>query len=239
MHTACSSSSQLWVGGGGASASVHAKIHPRCGPGDPLVLAWRHPLGVDLDTLPQARPLNFPLGVGLETPQARPLKLPLGVGLKPPRPVPSSSPLVWTWRHPQVWAWRPPKVLAWRPPKARPLNFPPGCGPGDPPRPDPSTSHCCGAGDPLRPDPSSSLLGVGLETPRCEPADTPKVWARRPPRPDHSTSPLGVGLETPPPGQTPQTPPCVGMETCKACRIPPERHAGISPCVNRMPDIHV
>ena len=25
---------------------------------------------------------------------------------------------------PQVWAWRPP-------PKARPLNFPPGCGPGN------------------------------------------------------------------------------------------------------------
>ena len=25
----------------------------------------------------------------------------------------------------------PPKVWAWRPPQARPLNFPPGCGPGD------------------------------------------------------------------------------------------------------------
>ena len=25
----------------------------------------------------------------------------------------------------------PPHVWAWRPPQARPLNFPPGCGPGD------------------------------------------------------------------------------------------------------------
>ena len=25
----------------------------------------------------------------------------------------------------------PPGVWAWRPPQARPLNFPPGCGPGD------------------------------------------------------------------------------------------------------------
>ena len=50
-----------------------------------------------------------PLGVGLETPQVwawRPL----------PRPDPSTSPLV--------------VVLETSP--ARPLNFPPGCGPGDP-----------------------------------------------------------------------------------------------------------
>ena len=26
----------------------------------------------------------------------------------------------------------PPWVWAWRPPMARPLNIPPGCGPGDP-----------------------------------------------------------------------------------------------------------
>ena len=34
---------------------------------------------------------------------------------------------------PWVWAWRtPPGVgLAWKPPEARPLNFPPGCGPGN------------------------------------------------------------------------------------------------------------
>ena len=53
---------------------------PRCGPGDPRpdpstsppwVWAWR-PC--------QARPLNFPLGVGLKTPQARPLNFPPGCG---------------------------------------------------------------------------------------------------------------------------------------------------------------
>ena len=32
--------------------------------------------------------------------------------------------------YPQVWAWRSPRVWAWRPPQARPLNLPPGCGPG-------------------------------------------------------------------------------------------------------------
>ena len=99
MHTTRSSNRQLW--GGGGSASVHAGIHPpgmgletpklwawrppavdletpQCGPGDPpgmgletsgqtpqpppWVWAWRPPL---------ARPLNFPLSVGLQTPQAR------------------------------------------------------------------------------------------------------------------------------------------------------------------------
>ena len=58
----------------------------------------------------------------------------------------------------------------------------PGCGPGDPPRPDPSTSP----------------LGVGLETP---PGQTPQLLpgcgpGDPPPRPDPLTSPLGVGLET-------------------------------------------
>ena len=48
-------------------------------------------------------------------------------------------PWVWAWRPPvvgletpQVWAWRPP-TLGCGPgdPPARPLNFPPGCGPGN------------------------------------------------------------------------------------------------------------
>ena len=46
-----------------------------------------------------------------------------------------------------------PLVWAWRPLLARPLNLLPGCGPGDP----------------LRPDPSTSPLGVGLETPPARP----------------------------------------------------------------------
>ena len=60
------------------------------------------------------------------------------------------------------------------------LGCPPyGCGPGDPPRPDPSTSPWvwawrCPPGVGL-----TSLLGVGLENPPS-------------PRPDPSTSPLGV-----------------------------------------------
>ena len=53
----------------------------------PQVWAWA-PLGVGLDTPlpdPPARPLNIPhLGVGLETPLARPLNTPLGVGLETP-----------------------------------------------------------------------------------------------------------------------------------------------------------
>ena len=43
---------------------------------------------------------------------------------------------------------RPPPDVGLETPQARPLNFPTGCGPGDPPRPDPSTSP----------------LGMGLET---------------------------------------------------------------------------
>ena len=34
---------------------------------------------------------------------------------------------------PQCMLGYPLQVWAWRPPLARPLNFPPGCGPGDPP----------------------------------------------------------------------------------------------------------
>ena len=90
MRTSRSSSRR-----GGGCASVHARIHhPGCGPGDPLsrgvglkttpppppcgprdtplVLGWRHP---------QARPLNFPLGVGHGIPLlARPLNFPSECG---------------------------------------------------------------------------------------------------------------------------------------------------------------
>ena len=41
----------------------------------------------------------------------------MGVGLETPLPGQTSQ--------------LPPWVWAWRPPRARPLNFPPGCGPGD------------------------------------------------------------------------------------------------------------
>ena len=74
---------------------------------------------------------------------------PPGVGLE-------THPQVWAWRPPWEWAWRPPRYGPGAPPpgcvsgnpQARPLNFPLGCGPGDPPKPDLST-----------PPP-----GVGLET---------------------------------------------------------------------------
>ena len=72
MRTACSSSRLL---GGGVSASVHAGIPPPLGVGletpwvwawrTPWVWAWRPPwCGPGA---PQARPLDFPLGVSLET----------------------------------------------------------------------------------------------------------------------------------------------------------------------------
>ena len=59
---------------------------------------------------------------------------PPGVGLETPQPDPPNLP-------PWEWAWRPS-------PGQIPLNFPLGCGPGDPPSQIPSTSS----------------LGVGLET---------------------------------------------------------------------------
>ena len=72
--------------------------------GAPQVWACRcPPLGVGLETPP---------GVGLETPAC------LGVGLENPQPDPSTSPL-------GVGLETPP------PPQTRPLNLPPGCGPGD------------------------------------------------------------------------------------------------------------
>ena len=42
----------------------------------------------------------------------------------------------------------PPWLWAWRPPQVRPLNFPPGCGPGDPPQARPlNFPPGCGPGD--------------------------------------------------------------------------------------------
>ena len=69
---------------------------------------------------------------------------PLGVGLETPK-VWASRPLVWAWRPPgvdlqtpQVWTWRPPRhgpvelpSVGLETHQARPLNFPPGCGPGN------------------------------------------------------------------------------------------------------------
>ena len=85
---------------------------------------------------------------------------------------------------PWVWAWRPPPgvglerlppVWAWRLPQARPLNFPPGCGPGE-----------------TSPPPVWTW-----RLPQARPLNFPPwVWAWRPPRQDPSTSPLSVGLET-------------------------------------------
>ena len=93
------------VSGGGVSASVHAGIHTPPGPGPghpPWALAWTPPLGLGLDTTPQAwthphpRALAWtpPLGLGLDTTprQARThpplpglgLDTPLGLGLDTP-----------------------------------------------------------------------------------------------------------------------------------------------------------
>ena len=58
---------------------------------------------------------DIPLGVGLETPPGHTPQLPPWCGPRDPlRPDLSTSPFVWAWRQPQ----------------ARPLNFPPGYGPG-------------------------------------------------------------------------------------------------------------
>ena len=110
MCATCSSSRLI----GGGSASVHARIPPRCGPGDRPSLGSGDSPGVGLET---------PLGVGLETPRCGPGDPP---GCRP--------------GDPQVWAWRPPRPDPSTSPlgvgletlQTRPLNFPPGCGPADP-----------------------------------------------------------------------------------------------------------
>ena len=105
----------------GVSASVHAGIHPLglgtprpghpprygsrdlptgCGPGDAPARPVNLPLGVGLEIPPWPDPSTPPpLGVGLETPPGQtPQPTPLGVGLETPLPL------------------------------ARPLNAPPGVG---------------------------------------------------------------------------------------------------------------
>ena len=49
----------------------------------------------------------------------------------------------------------------------------PGCGPGDPPRPDPSTFPRMWAWRPPRPDLATSPLYVGVETPQARPLNSP------------------------------------------------------------------
>ena len=97
--------SSLWV------------THNRCGPGDiPQVWAWRPP------------------GCGPGDPPHQTPQLPPWVwAWRPPRPDHSTSPWVWAWRPFQP---RPQNFplgvgLETPPPRARPLNLPPGCGPGD------------------------------------------------------------------------------------------------------------
>ena len=147
---------------------------PWCGPGDPpgqtpqlppWVWAWR--------PLP-ARPLNFPPGCGPADPSQPDTSTSLlDVGLDTPRcwldPLarPLNLPLVWAWRSPWPDPSTSPWVWACRLLPGRHLNFPTGCGPGYPPKPDPSN---------LPP------LGVGLETlPWPDPSTSPWVWAGDPP----------------------------------------------------------
>ena len=156
MHTTCSSSlSACWD--------------------TPQVWAWK--------SLP-TRPLNLPLGVGLDAPQPDPSTSPLGVSLETPQPDPSTPPWVWAWRSPQpdpstsLWVW------VWRLDLQPDYSTPPGCGPGDPPSQTPQPPSGCGPGD--------STSSQTLQPP-------PWVWAwRLNLQPDPSTSPLGVGLETHP-----------------------------------------
>ena len=134
---------------------MHAGIHtPGCGPGDapwvwdwrppsPWVWAWRPPL------VWVWRPQHP--GVGLETPPPR-----CGSEDPPPRCGPGGCPQARPLNFPWVWAWRPPRpdsstfpwVWGWRPPlQARPLNFPSGCGAGDPPSGQTPQPPWCGPGD--------------------------------------------------------------------------------------------
>ena len=86
-----------WGEGVCLSACWDTHHSPGCEPGDP----------------PPARPLNLPLGVGLETPWPDPSTSLLGVGLETPQPDLSTSPL---------------GVGLETPPLARPLNLPLGVG---------------------------------------------------------------------------------------------------------------
>ena len=88
-----------------------------------------------------------------------------------------TSPQVWVWRHPPwVWNWRPHQPdpstsplsvdLENPPPPIRPLNFPHGCGPGEPP---------------AQPDPSTFLLGVWAWRPaRHAGIPPPPPWTHAP-----------------------------------------------------------
>ena len=113
------------------SAYVHAEIHPPgYGPGANPKCGSEDPLGVGLETPPECGPGDPQVWAG--DPQCEPGD-PLGVGM-------GTHQLAGKER--ETGRPRPSGLLA------RSLNYPPGCGPGDPPRPDPLTS----------------LLGVCLET---------------------------------------------------------------------------
>ena len=79
--------------------------------------------------------------------------IPPGPG-DPPRCVPGDPPGQTPQPPPWVWAWRPPwpdpptSPLCLETPLARPLNLPPGCGPGDPPARHPNLPSGCAPGDP-------------------------------------------------------------------------------------------
>ena len=94
----------------GGSASVHAGIPPGCVPGDPRRCGPGDPLP----------------SVGLQTPQMW--------ACRPPRCGPGDPPWVWAWRPPRPDHSTSTLGVGLETPQARPLSFPPGCGPEDPPQ---------------------------------------------------------------------------------------------------------
>ena len=214
-----------------------------CVPPASVAVCWEG--GVCLIACWDTRPT--PLGVGLENPQvwawrppgqtpqpppgcgpgdllARPLNLPPGVGLETSWPDPSTFPQVWAWRFPPDPSTSPLGVGLETPLPGQTPQPPPGCGPGDPPRPL-NLPPWVWAWRPPSPGQTPQPLGVGLKTSWPDPSTSPWVWAWRSPQ-TPQPPPLGVCLETPlprpdpstsprvwawrPPGQTPQPPPGFG-----------------------------
>ena len=115
---------------------------------------------------------------------------------------------------PWVWAWRPtwpdpstPRCIGLETPLVRPLNFPPGCEPGDP-MARPSTSPWVyWPGDPPPARPLNFPPGCGPGDPLARPLNFPPRCGPKAPMARPSTSPWVYWPGDPPSRQTPQLPP--------------------------------